>query len=160
MSVYIIRCKDKSITDCYIGSCEDMEDRKRKHILSLTKANCIGYKLRLYQFIRDNGWWDNFEMVELCKCENLLETEQYYLDFIKPSLNCRRALGFDYERRKAYKKISDREYYLKNKTKCDEYRQAYKNAKVICDCGKEVSRHALYWARKTGTHNHKQRKHN
>lgn len=157
MSVYIIRCKDKSITDCYIGSTNDIEDRKITHKKTCYNINTRGYNYKVYQFIRDNGGWDNFELIEICKYEDdkRKEMEQYYIDFIKPSLNDKRAFGFDYERRNAYKKINDREYYLKNKTKCNEYRQSYKNAKVICDCGKEVSRHALYWARKTGTHNHK-----
>jgi hypothetical protein len=92
MSVYIIRCKDKSISDCYIGSTADMKHRTDKHKRCCSNENYKGYDYKVYKYIRDNGGWDNFEVVEICKCDNLLETEQYYIDFLKPSLNSRNAI--------------------------------------------------------------------
>jgi hypothetical protein len=97
MSVYIIRCKDKSITDCYIGSTNDIENRKQRHKTSCCNENDKNrsYNLKVYKYIRNNGGWDNWEMVKICdvnKDISLREMEQYYIDFINPSLNSRDAI--------------------------------------------------------------------
>ena len=155
MSIYIIRHKESD--NCYIGSCKDLNERIRHHKESCSNENAIGYNLKIYQFVRENDGWDNFDFSEICKCENdkLLEMEQYHMDFIKPSLNCRRAFGFDYERRKIYKKKNDREYLENNREKTNKRHKDYRREKIICDCGKEVTRYARDWAKKTGKHNHR-----
>jgi len=155
MSIYIIRHKESD--NCYIGSTKNMKNRIKDHKLSVVNENMSNYNHPVYQFIRENGGWDNFDMVEICKCEEdkLREMEQYHIDFIKPSLNCKRAYGFDYERRKIYKKKNDREYLEKNRENINNRHKKYRRQKVICDCGKEVTRYARDWSRKTGTHNHK-----
>ena len=155
MSIYIIRHKESD--NCYIGSTEDMKDRERTHKETCYNENSLGYNYKVYQFVRENGGWDNFDMVEICKCDidMLREMEQYHMDFIKPSLNCKRALGFDYERRKIYKKKNDREYLENNRDKINEKHKQYRREKIICDCGMEVTRYARNWARQTGKHNHR-----
>lgn len=153
--VYIIRHKESD--NSYIGSTKDFDRRKKDHIISVYNENIVNYTHPVYQFIRENGGWDNFDMVKICDCEEdeRIKMEQYHMDFIKPTLNSRRAYGFDYERRKINKKKTDREYAIKNREKINEYRKQYRREKVICDCGKETTRYARAWARKTGTHNHK-----
>ena len=153
--VYIIRHKESD--NSYIGSTKDFNRRMKDHIISLVNENMSNYTHPVYQFIRDNGGWDNFDMVKICDCDEdeRVKMEQYHMDFVKPTLNKKRAIGFDYERRKINKKRSDREYYLNNKDKIMNYNKDYRRAKVICDCGMETTRYARNWARKTGTHNHK-----
>ena len=153
--VYIIR--HKHTDNCYIGSTMDFDKRKKEHMICVVSEKQTNYTHPVYQFIRENDGWDNFDMVKICDCDEneRLKMEQHHMDFIKPSLNCKRALGFDHERRKIYKKKNDREYYLNNKEKIYNYSNEYRNQKVICDCGKEVSRHARGWSRMKGTHNHK-----
>jgi len=153
--IYIIRHKHSN--NSYIGSTTDFDKRKSYHKCSVVNENNNNYTHPVYRFIRENGGWDNFDMVKICDCEEdeRLKMEQYHMDFVKPTLNCKRALGFDFERRKIYKKKNDREYLLKNREKITKQRREYRRQKVICDCGKEVSRYARNWARRTGTHNHK-----
>ena len=45
------------------------------------------------KFIRENGGWENFDMIliETCKCENGLDAERKerkYVEELKASLNC------------------------------------------------------------------------
>ena len=92
MSVYIIRCNDKSITDCYIGSTTDMYNREKNHRNKWNDINYRSYNYKLYQFIRENGGWENWEMKKIFDVEDdtpLKDWEQYYIDFMKPTLNGR-----------------------------------------------------------------------
>ena len=60
--IYKICCRDKSITDVYIGSTTNFVKRKPLH--KTTCNNEIGkcYNSYVYGFIRENGNWDNFEI--------------------------------------------------------------------------------------------------
>ena len=93
--VYEIVSKDKSITKTYIGSTWDMNERKRTH-----KKNCYNEKNRkyntpVYRYIRENGGWDNWNMIVIesgdCMDRTELEcAEQFYIDMsggIKNLLN-------------------------------------------------------------------------
>lgn len=146
MSVYIIRCKDKSISDCYIGSTKrSIEIREQNHKFDCNNSSRKAYHYKLYKYIRDNGGWDNWDIVEICKCENLLETEQYYIDFIKPSLNHRNPTRIHYNKYRQNWIIEN-----PNKIKLQRKRQ---NRKSTCDiCGKELNIRYI--------ENHKRRKHN
>ena len=146
MSIYIIRHKFGN--DCYIGSTKDFEERTKKHKESYSNENAIGYNLKIYQFVRDNGGWDNFDMVEICKCDidKLKEMEQYHIDFIKPSLNkicVIRDKNNKYKdtKRKLYEKNREKrleqakEYQNNNKEKRKEW-----NCVCECDCGKTYTK--------------------
>ena len=55
-----------------------------------------GYSLKIYEFIRENGDWENFnvEIVEYYPCKNEKELkvrEQYYIKKYEPTLNCHNA---------------------------------------------------------------------
>jgi len=159
MSIYIIRSKDLSLHDCYIGSTKDLKSRMKHHKTRCFNKNSRAYNYKLYQFVRANGGWDNFDMVEICKCENdkLRETEQYHIDFIKPSLNIQRAYRSE-ECDKEDRKELCKEYYEKNKNtilqKVKEYRENNRDyyreyfrkrdkvkraerrkVKITCECG-------------------------
>ena len=128
--IYIIKSRDLSLHDIYVGSCKDFRSRMRKHKSNCYNENGPKYHYKLYEFIRANGGWDNFLMEELCKCdvERLNQVEQEYIDKLNPSLNSKRALGIDYERRKEYNK----EWYEKNKEYQKEFmKERYKNNKDI-----------------------------
>ena len=60
--VYRIFSKNENIIDCYIGSTFNFVVRRSTH-----KANCRTegkppYNYKVYQYIRDNGGFDNFTM--------------------------------------------------------------------------------------------------
>jgi group I intron endonuclease len=66
----------------YIGSAKDFKKRFRSHLFNFKFGKINRY---LYRAGKKYGI-SNFymSMVELCPIENLLEREQYYLDFLKP----------------------------------------------------------------------------
>ena len=73
--IYKIVCCDENITDVYVGSTTDYKSKKNQH-----KSNCYNekshcYNLKLYQFIRENKGWNNFQMipVEEYPCENVTQ---------------------------------------------------------------------------------------
>jgi hypothetical protein len=87
---YIIKCKDKNITDSYIGMTTNFNNRKHIH-----KYDCNNDKtkhLKLYSFINNNGGWDNWDMeiIDRFSCNNKKEANKKEVEWIrhlKPTLN-------------------------------------------------------------------------
>jgi hypothetical protein len=61
--IYKICCKDPTITDNYIGSTCAFRKRKINHKLNCTNQDAKFYNHYVYQFIRENGGWPNWQMV-------------------------------------------------------------------------------------------------
>ena len=61
--IYKLCCKDTNITDCYVGSTTSFRSRKSKHKSNCNKENNKDYNRKVYQFIRDNGGWNNWDMI-------------------------------------------------------------------------------------------------
>jgi hypothetical protein len=59
---YKIFCKDVSITDLYIGHTTNFVQRKSAHKQSCVNPKSANYKLKLYNVIRENGGWTNWQM--------------------------------------------------------------------------------------------------
>ena len=78
--IYKLSCKDKSITEIYIGSTTHFINRKHNHKSSCNYSNGKEYNHPKYKFIRENGGWDNWEMVEIeafpCKTKRELEKRE------------------------------------------------------------------------------------
>ena len=117
--VYKLVCKDESITDMYIGSTKKFNHRRNCHKSVCNNIKRPEYNYKVYKFIRDNGDWENWEMVkEYCKkyrSENkdkLKKTKAIY------TLN-----------HKEEKKIYDKKYREKNKDKIKAYLKAYRAKK-------------------------------
>ena len=77
--IYKIICRDKSITDLYIGSTIDFNNRKHVHKNDSKKK----LHLPLYITINKNGGWENWEMIEIesYPCNTLQEArvrEKYW----------------------------------------------------------------------------------
>jgi len=94
---YIITCKDENIPDCYVGSTIDFERRKKEHLRWFNDINTYNrYNFYVYQFIRENGGWDNWEFGILGihsfdNKKNALNREQYYIESYDAKLNSRNA---------------------------------------------------------------------
>ena len=119
--IYKIYCKDENIKDFYIGSSKDLYDRMRVHKSMCYNENVSGYSLKIYEFIRENGDWENFnvEIVEYYPCKNekeLKQREQYYIKKYEPTLNCFNAY-IAQEEKKERKKEIDRKYKQSEKGK-------------------------------------------
>tara|TARA_R110000787_G_scaffold66528_1_gene149350 strand:- start:2522 stop:2944 length:423 start_codon:yes stop_codon:yes gene_type:complete len=85
--VYSLQCKDKEIKEIYIGSTKNYRSRKGDHKIGST---ILDYKV--YKFIRENGGWDNWDMIVEDKTPNhtkeeRLELEQIYINLLQPILN-------------------------------------------------------------------------
>lgn len=87
--IYKIYCKDDAITDIYVGHTTNFNVRKYQH-----KNACNNCKIntKIYNSIRANGGWDNWDMVEIAKynCKDSTEArikEQYHYEELKASLN-------------------------------------------------------------------------
>ena len=86
--IYKIICKDDKITNTYVGLTIDFKKRQRAHELK-----CHNLKSgKLYDFIRLNGGWYNWDMiiVEKCFCQNRKEArirEKYWYEILKADLN-------------------------------------------------------------------------
>ena len=62
--IYKIVCKDINIKDCYVGSTTDFVRRRYKH---KSASEIITHQTYVYDFIRQNGGWNNWEMIEIEK---------------------------------------------------------------------------------------------
>lgn len=89
--VYKIYCKNPEIKPVYIGHTVNFVNRMTSH---KTCCNSNSNK-KLYQFMRNNGGWDNWEMDEIAKynCKNKCEAlayEQYHYEQFADTLNVKR----------------------------------------------------------------------
>ena len=81
--IYKIICKDKKITDLYVGHTTNFVQRKHSHKESCNSKS-VNFKCKLYNVIRNNGGWDNWEMImlEFFNCKNSIEAkakeQEYY----------------------------------------------------------------------------------
>ena len=90
--IYKLCCNDLNITDIYIGSTVNFKERKRCHKKACNNINNRCYNLKLYKFIRDNGGWNNWDMVLVAKtpCNSkleLLQFERKYYEELNATLN-------------------------------------------------------------------------
>lgn len=87
--IYKIYCNDETITDIYVGHTTNFYVRKYQH-KNACKDTKNNYKI--YKTIRENGGWDNWNMVEIAKynCKDSTEArikEQEHYEELKPLLN-------------------------------------------------------------------------
>jgi hypothetical protein len=133
--IYKIVCKDLNIKDMYIGHTTNFIKRKQNHKYDCINPNSKHHNLKVYSTIRDNGNWENWDMIEIEKynCNDRNEAaarERYWYENLQAKLNS------DYPHRT--KKESSKEYRINNKDKIHKI--------CTCDiCGK------------TYTHKHKSR---
>ena len=94
---YKIVCKDLSISDCYVGHTTNFKNRKNNHKKTSYNPNIKDYNMPLYQFIRKNGGWENFDMIliNIENCKNSLEArskERQYIEELNAQLNVRTSI--------------------------------------------------------------------
>ena len=152
--IYKICCKDVNIKEIYIGSTTQFKARKWYHKNDCNNKSSNGYNQKKYKFIRDNGGWDNWDMIQIkpfpCDTKRELETEERkVIEELKPELNIiiptRTKKEYQIEnkerlnknckewREKNKESIADKkkEYYEKNKERISERRKE----KHTCECG-------------------------
>ena len=126
---YKIVCKDTNMKDCYVGHTTDFTKRKYNHKKSCLNPND---KIQLYvhEFIRLNGNWDNWDMIEIetrC-CENSLEArriEREHIEYLNATLN-KRSPYISEEEASNFRQVYMKEYKKNNKEQLDNYNKTYR----------------------------------
>jgi group I intron endonuclease len=93
MKYFIYKIIDKNNSnEFYIGSTNKVSARRSSHKKSTSNKVSKKYWCKLYQYIRSNGNWENFDFIilECGEVENktdMKKKEQEYIDNLKPTLN-------------------------------------------------------------------------
>ena len=90
------------------------------------------YNSKIYKCIRDNGNWNNWDIIEIEKysCSDKNEAkkrERYYIELYKPELNTE------------IPGRTGKEYYEKN----IEAIKARRKTIITCECGCKIPKHSL-----------------
>ena len=124
--IYKLECRDVKVTEIYIGATANMRVRRCKHKSACTKIGGRDYNCRVYQYIRENGGFQNWQMLWVADIE-------YPVDRI----DIKRATEARYIRELGATLNSE----IPGRTG-EQYRQDHKvrinerdNAKTECECG-------------------------
>ena len=143
---YKIVCKDLQIGKCYVGHTTNFTKRKNTHKNNCNNISNKNSNAYLYQFMREDGGFNNFEMVllETLDCNSRLEAlrkERQYIEELNATLNQirphatdddRTQQALDYNQRKRQDRIDNPDKYK------EQDKQKYQNNKeVICQKAKE-----------------------
>lgn len=180
--IYKICCKDPSVTYEYYGHTTNKINRKREHKYSCNNENSKNYNLKVYQVIRENNGWDNWDfiIIEDYPCQNVDEArlrERYWIELKQPQLNfqipsrtCEEWYNDNrnelLEKNKKYNKRNrekileyQKKYYEDNKQKILEKQKKYYeeneeriSQKIICECGSKIRSSEMSRHRKTQKH--------
>ena len=90
--IYKIVCLDPEITDCYVGSSTNFKQRKAHHKNACINPKRKAYNCNVYNFIREHGGWENFQMLQIeefpCNSSHELALqERFHLEQLKATLN-------------------------------------------------------------------------
>ena len=90
--IYKITCKDTNVKDLYVGHTTNFVQRKHAHKQSCINDKSFNYKCKLYEVIRNNGGWQNWnmEIVNFFNCLDNYEArkkEQEYFISLNATLN-------------------------------------------------------------------------
>tara|TARA_B110000444_G_scaffold233499_1_gene243068 strand:- start:543 stop:1148 length:606 start_codon:yes stop_codon:yes gene_type:complete len=125
--------EDYDDTNIYVGSTSNFKQRKYNHKNRCNNEKDKKHNLPVYQYIRDNGGWDNFVMIPIeqypCNNKNELEIkERHHIDILRPTLNMKipsRTKKEYYEDNKEQIEEWKKQYYEENKAKITEYKKQY-----------------------------------
>jgi len=147
---YKIVSKNDNIKDCYVGKTTNFRKRVKEHKNNCNNKNRKCYNLKLYEFIRENKGWDNFDMIEIEKGEydkkDSAIRERYWFEELNATLNSlipsRTREEFKkeyYDKNREIINEKHKEYYEKNKKIMNEKQKEYyeKNKEIINEKHKE-----------------------
>ena len=131
---YKIVCKDENIKDLYVGKTTDLKKRWYCHKSNCNNKNDRKYNLKLYQFIRENGNINNWNIIEIEKGEyddkDSAIRERYWIEELNANLNSEIPSRTRKEKCKEYRD-NHKEYY---KEYLKEYRDKNRES-ILCECG-------------------------
>jgi hypothetical protein len=132
-TVYKLCCVDTDIEEIYIGSTKNFNRRKTEHKSMCNNEKIPQYNMYVYQFIRDNGGFSNWSMIQLESVNyetkrDLEAHERRWIELLKPKLNkqlpCRTVKEYQKQyRQENAEKI--KQYYQNNIDKMKQYKKQY-----------------------------------
>jgi hypothetical protein len=122
----LVHNEDYDNANVYIGSTTDFVKRKNQHKNSCNNEKQKDHNSKKYQYIRENGGWNEWRMIEVEKhnCNDGNEArarEEYWRCYFNAQLNTNRAYITKEQEREQIKERNDR-----NKDKHKEYREQHK----------------------------------
>jgi hypothetical protein len=139
----IVKNDDFENANVYVGSTTEFVKRKYGHKSNCNNENNEKYNRKVYQTIRENGGWENWNMIEIekypCNDKREAETrEEYWRCELKAKLNSQRAF-ITTEQLKQHKKEYRKEYCIENSDKIKQFQKEYhiENADKIKEKKKE-----------------------
>ena len=127
-------------------STTNLYNRKSAHKTACKNENNKAHNYNVYQFIRANGGWANWDVVVVedypCDSKNQLETrERHHMEDLGATLNRHVPTRTKKQYNKQYHKEQQKQYDKKNYEKIKKYN----TAKIPCPhCNKILSRGSLY----------------
>jgi hypothetical protein len=133
--IYKIVCKDLNVTECYVGHTTNFKNRKSEHKKYCNNVKSKKFHLKVYEIIRENKGWNNWDMIEMEKfpCKDFNEArarERHWYEILNSSLNSIRPLISNEEQR-----LYDREKAIVYRAKNHEVIQHKKSEQILCECG-------------------------
>jgi len=134
--IYKLCCNDTAITQIYVGSTTNWTRRKQKHKETCNRETHKYYNCKNYQFIRANGGWDNWSMIQIeaYPCQNKREAEareRYWYELLGAELNIYCPFTTEQEKKEHQNqydlahKEEKKQYYKENKEQIKEYKKQY-----------------------------------
>ena len=76
--IYQLKCNDDNISQIYVGHTTNFLKRRQLHKQTCNNNIYKGYNTKKYITIRENGGWNNWKMLEICKfpCNDKREAEK------------------------------------------------------------------------------------
>jgi hypothetical protein len=155
--IYKLCCKDVNVKEIYIGSTVSFKARKSNHKHCCNIEGIKGYEYYVYSFIRDNGGFENWDMIEVEKYKatdkkDLEKRERHWVDTLGAGLNNNMPMRTKQEWYQDNKEVLSEKYkerYQENKEHILECGKKYtashkeeialrKLEKVLCECGETI----------------------
>jgi hypothetical protein len=129
-SMYKIIPKNKESIYCYVGHTSNFFERKKQHFSCSINTDNNKHHQLVYQTIRNNGGWDDWEMIEIEKfiCLTRLQArmrEQQLIIEHNANINTLRAFITEDERKKKKQEITNK-YKAEHVELIKEQQQQYK----------------------------------
>jgi hypothetical protein len=131
--IYKLCCTDIEVKEIYVGSTKNLKNRKCTHKNACNKIGGRAYNVFVYQHIRANGGFQNWDMVLLetvrydARAE-VLARERYWVELLGATLNKVIPGRTKQEYRDAHKEEHrqyDKQYYVDNKEHKEQYQKRY-----------------------------------
>jgi len=142
--IYKLCSRDPTVKEIYIGSTTNPKVRKWCHKSTCNNPNGLHYNLKVYQYIRENGGFENWDLIVIeanihyTEKHELRTRERYWLEHLKATLNSQVPNQTNAESSRNYKEVNrealnehNRNYRQANREVINEKRRK----KKTCICG-------------------------